>query len=1058
MSVVLRFLFACLLGIAVSACSGGGDSTDTLGATSAAAENPSTETTTLNTSTTTDTSTTPATTPGTETTPVTPPVVAVNNAPTITGTAVTTAMVDESYSFTPAAADTDGDSLSFSITNQPSWASFSAVTGALTGTPAASDVGTHTNITITVNDSQGKNASLNPFQISIQPTLLEQALASGNAVLVSNNQQLLDATLSSIVSGKDLLLAAKSQLFNLNTDGSVKTDGTSLTGIDWYPTHDAALLTSTFGMNTNVLSTNSVFVEGKTVENREIGIIGKNTAKYMVLGGNPMRNYRRDAASINDQMHRFLQNGLSWLTGRDDLKTSPFKVVVAQMHNNYYFPDEPAVREWLDETYKAHVSYNAAGECDDAKLAGCLSLDTNLLIISRDMNDGSNAENIAAAVKAAMDQGIPVMYLHLDGGMNDLGYALFPLFDVSYSGDNYWRKLQVKQFDVSAQLTSLPDNIQSTQTMLNHFKAEDYAFDWSACDGENCSSVVGLDEQFQRGATAVKSMMNTLDTSKNNLFTKSGYRLQKLLALLGDSYRQQVAFPMDKAATSDTDFLKSYFADHAVYNYRDINPVQADMGNFSRSDFSHITPVSKTVSMTSKRNFRSAGAYALPGQTVSVTRNDSSALTVKVFVNSLRSGSTHQWAEDGYKRPKYLQSQKMQIDSGETISFTSPYGGPLQLEFSQNDLPVELSFANVGEHAYWQSSADDASFTAKLAAADYDWAELVTPGFEVHSTLTKMRESIANESWGSAQALAAGTMRYVHNFPHVLAGFKGPGIDVVDEIHDFATTNNLTIDNLDLVKHMNADQATCGYGCSGNPYDAYWSFSPTGHGDIHELGHGLEKWRLRFNDWQTHTSTNPYSYYTKTQFYKETAGDPSCQSLPFERMFTTLQASVGQTDPAAYMNTELWDKMGWSEGVSLFIQMMMSAEDNGVLVDGWHLLARLHILEREFKRATANETLWAEKKANLGFSEFSLEAADDLNQTDWLLIAVSFATGMDHRDYFAMWGQAYSSAAAAQVAVANYARQAPRNFYISSGTGYCKGEGFDGTKLPVDGNQVWPAT
>lgn len=991
-------------------------------------------------------------------TSVTPIVPVVNIAPTISGAPAVTGMAEATYSFTPAATDVEGESLVFSITSQPIWASFDSQTGTLSGTPAASDVGTYSNITITVTDSGSNTASLTTFAIIVEATLVEQALSSGNALLVANNNQLLDASLNSIDTGQDLLVDIKVKLFNLNTDGGAKTDGSSLTGIDWNPTHDAALMTSTFGMNTTVLSTNSVFIDTYTVERQAIGIMGESTAKYMVLGSNPMRNHHRDTTSLNEQMHLFMENSLSWLSNRYDLKTAPFKVVVAQMNNGYYFPDERAVREWLDERYLGQVSYNDAGTCDDANLAGCLTADTDVLIISQDMNTDSNADNISAAVKSAMDRGIPVLYLHLDGGMNDLGYGLFSLFDVTYYGDNYWRKLGLKQYDGSQQLTSLPDNIQSIQAMLNHLKAEDYAFDWSACDDENCDSVLDLDSQFQQGASAVKSMMNALDVAKNNLFTKTGYRLQKLLALLGDSYRQQVAFPMDKVTTSDSEFMKAYFADHAVYSYRTTNPVQTDMGNFSRSDFSHITPISKTVSMTSKRYFRSAGVYALPGQTVRVTRNDSSDLTIKVFVNSLRSGSTHQWADNGYKRPKYLQSQKMQIDSGETVSFTSPYGGPLQLEFSQNDLPIELSFQNIGEHAYWKSSADDASFTAKLEDADYDWAELVTPGFEVHSTLSKMIESMADASWGSAQALAAGTMRYVHNFPHVLAGFQGPDIDVVDEIHDFATANNFTVDNLDLVKHMNADQATCGYGCSGNPYDAYWSFSPTGHGDIHELGHGLEKWRLRFNDWETHTSTNPYSYYTKTQFFKETGGDPSCQSLPFERMFTTLQASVGEADSAAYINTELWDSMGWSEGVSLFIQMMMSAEDNGVLVDGWHLLARLHILEREFGRANDSEAAWEEKKASLGFSQYSLTDADALNQTDWLLIAISYATQMDHRDYFDMWGQAYTAAAGAQVAASSYAKQTPRNFYISSGTGYCKGEGFDGNKLAVDGHQVWPTS
>jgi len=101
-----------------------------------------------------------------------------------------------------------------------------------------------------------------------------------------------------------------------------------------------------------------------------------------------------------------------------------------------------------------------------------------------------------------------------------------------------------------------------------------------------------------------------------------------------------------------------------------------------------------------------------------------------------------------------------------------------------------------------------------------------------------MVDSMANPMFGAnggtPKELVDATMRYVHNFPHVLAGFQGAGIDVVDEIHQFATSNNLQVHNLDLIKHMNADQATCGYGCSGNPYDAYWSFSPIGHGDIHE--------------------------------------------------------------------------------------------------------------------------------------------------------------------------------------------------------------------------------
>jgi hypothetical protein len=91
---------------------------------------------------------------------------AVNHAPTITGTPNVSAQAGSSYSFAPAAADTDGDTLSFQIANKPGWANFSTATGALSGTPGDSDVGQSGNITITVTDSQ-MNASLQSFRITV---------------------------------------------------------------------------------------------------------------------------------------------------------------------------------------------------------------------------------------------------------------------------------------------------------------------------------------------------------------------------------------------------------------------------------------------------------------------------------------------------------------------------------------------------------------------------------------------------------------------------------------------------------------------------------------------------------------------------------------------------------------------------------------------------------------------------------------------------------------------------------------------------------------------------
>jgi hypothetical protein len=87
-----------------------------------------------------------------------------NRAPTISGTPVTTASVGTAYAFQPSASDADGNTLGFTITNRPSWATFSTSTGRLSGTPTAT--GTHSNIVISVSDGR-VTTSLPAFSITV---------------------------------------------------------------------------------------------------------------------------------------------------------------------------------------------------------------------------------------------------------------------------------------------------------------------------------------------------------------------------------------------------------------------------------------------------------------------------------------------------------------------------------------------------------------------------------------------------------------------------------------------------------------------------------------------------------------------------------------------------------------------------------------------------------------------------------------------------------------------------------------------------------------------------
>ena len=596
------------------------------------------------------------------------------------------------------------------------------------------------------------------------------------------------------------------------------------------------------------------------------------------------------------------------------------------------------------------------------------------------------------------------------------------------------------------------DSLAAIKTLFTHFLNRDFNFDWSQCDGEKCDAVPGLSSEFEAAAKIVKEMVDTLDTNKINIFHKEGYRFQKLLVLTADKFRQQVSYPMDKVVTDDTEFMKSYFADHVVYNYREINPAQTDMGNFSRSDFSQITPVTKTVNLESKKRFRAAGVYALPGETVTIIRHDNSDLKVNVFINSVRSKATHQYQEQGYNRPKYLQTPHIEIKSGETITLTSPYGGPIQLEFSQSGLPVSLRFTHIGEHPYWNGKEDNVSFEQALAAGGYDWAEIATPVFEIHSTSEKIRQSINNPAWGNVEALANATVRYMHDFPHALAGYQGVAISPIAELHDFANQHGWTIDTFDHVKHVNADQASCSTGCAGNPYDISWAYNPVKLGDIHELGHGLQG-KKRFKGWSGHAMTNYYAYYSQYQYYRYTGTKLSCQQLPFKENFKVLQASINKSDPVAYVKENLWDKdYKWNKSTAMFIQMMMAVQQDSVLQDGWLLRGRLHLFEREFERAIKYQTVWNEKRTYLGMSHYSLEAAKAMDYNDWHLIALSYITERDFRDYMTMWGISFSDTAALQVESLAYTKLAPQYFKSEKGA-YC--EGLDQPVIALDGQQAW---
>jgi hypothetical protein len=103
-----------------------------------------------------------------------------NQAPTISGNPTTSVDAGDAYSFTPTANDADDDTLSFSVTNLPAWASFNTSNGRLSGTPTTQDVGDYNNIRIQVSDGTD---SVNLGAFSIRVNAVQVAATTGSMSL-----------------------------------------------------------------------------------------------------------------------------------------------------------------------------------------------------------------------------------------------------------------------------------------------------------------------------------------------------------------------------------------------------------------------------------------------------------------------------------------------------------------------------------------------------------------------------------------------------------------------------------------------------------------------------------------------------------------------------------------------------------------------------------------------------------------------------------------------------------------------------------------------------------
>lgn len=95
------------------------------------------------------------------------PLLLASSPPQVSGSPADKIAIGSEYHFQPQISDPDDDALQLFIRRKPSWLTFNATTGGLSGTPTISDIGLHKNILILAKDNDGNKGKLPRFNIDV---------------------------------------------------------------------------------------------------------------------------------------------------------------------------------------------------------------------------------------------------------------------------------------------------------------------------------------------------------------------------------------------------------------------------------------------------------------------------------------------------------------------------------------------------------------------------------------------------------------------------------------------------------------------------------------------------------------------------------------------------------------------------------------------------------------------------------------------------------------------------------------------------------------------------
>ncbi|WP_421252357.1 ImpA family metalloprotease [Aeromonas sp. 600724] len=902
--------------------------------------------------------------------------------------------------------------------------------------------------------------------------------------------------------------------------------------ISWNPSHDSITFSSFQPESTVTLLPSNINGKGES-EIRGLVMVSEQADYRQAAMGANLFSVDRTA-----QSEALLKGLIGWLTRGKD--SDGLRILTAQMPSradSVYFPHNEGVRDWLKAIYPDKHSINPANTCDYQALSDCIdTMAPELIVISDIDRQGLGYQGIAQGIAKAKAAGIPLL---LSNYRRDASPLLSPLYlDMGLvTWGNYWSKLRAS--DLAVNTIMAPDaQLMAVDTLLGNLQDRNFTTQWlDSCGGNfiNCGGSESFNQQFKLGADWLRNGAITLDKAGISPFAREGATLLPATLLLADKYRAAIDYPI--AWDEHQSWQQAMFADWLVSYARTRTPAQPDLGEYvtdrSKVVKGQATHYAYPATLTDSRRiavpysgqWTTTGWYALPGQTITLRRTDNADVSATVRLNYHRPNTNRAYEQKIYRAPLELTTGRLILAKGGSVTFTSPYGGPiyLYLEGGAASLAVQVSATGVTRHPAIMDFSDEQQireFNERLEQTELPHIDLRADGAEQHLRRDRFTKAVGGVI-PDTNALLDSIARDHINGVYTLAGLKiqGKGLDesLPADVKNACVALlgegclDESIHTRTIIQHANYDQnAHCGSGCSGNPWDSSGSISPTGWLDNHELGHNLQTNRLNVQYAAADDADNWSGYGSR-------AGENSNNIFPYVVKWRAHYLRDGNTAPIkdGHMNhkdlfyvfmsdaAQVRDRSGnrvvlganckvldtgesryeapWKSNayavhngyrMAFYIQMALRAHrmlltDGTRLNDGFTLFTLLYQHSRIFGAAADSEAQWNANKDRLGFSLFPYSGhavyggkrVRDIPGNDFMLVALSRLTGWDWRNHFDLLGLRYSSLAVAQVQANQRYGSLPMGMYVLEDDLPPANMSEGVTFLPLsesDGSTLWP--